>query len=244
MKPDMNFIFISDLHLSALATAKTNIFLRLLERCSSPSNHLFILGDLFDYWVGDDDMNNPLFSTVLPALRNMTDAGARLSIMRGNRDFLIGKRLAQMTHGDILSDPYLIEIHGEKILLSHGDQWCTDDAEYQAIRSVVRSDQWIDDFLQLPLNERNKRAANYRKESEASKETKNADIMDVSMQAVEKAFETYNCRRIIHGHTHRHAHHKQLVNEQILERFVLADWGTQGQALIINENGYSDQFFD
>ncbi|MDA0237727.1 MAG: UDP-2,3-diacylglucosamine diphosphatase [Proteobacteria bacterium] len=242
MKSNTNFIFISDLHLSALATEKTNIFLRLLERYATPANHLFILGDLFDYWVGDDDINNPLFSTVVPALRDMTNTGAKLSIMRGNRDFLIGEQLAKLTRGEILSDPYLIEIHGEKTLLSHGDQWCTDDKEYQAIRSVIRSKQWIDDVLKLPINERNKRAENYREKSEASKRNKAAEIMDVSIESVKEAFEMYNCRRIIHGHTHRHAHHKQLVNEQILERFVLADWHTRGQALVINEAGCLDQF--
>ncbi|MGY8842481.1 MAG: UDP-2,3-diacylglucosamine diphosphatase [Burkholderiales bacterium] len=244
MKPNINFIFIADLHLSPSATAKTNIFLRLLERYAAPSNHLFILGDLFEYWVGDDDINNPLFSTVVPALRALTDAGAKLSLMRGNRDFLMGEQLAGLTHGEMLSDPHLIEIHGEKTLLSHGDQWCTDDTEYQAIRSIVRSNQWIDDFVKLPISERNKRAQSYREKSDASKEKKIAEIMDVSIQTVDEAFETYNCRRIIHGHTHRHAHHKQLVNEQTLERFVLADWRTRGQALVINESGYLDQFFD
>ena len=237
------FIFIADLHLSPSETVKIEMFLRFLKECSEKSNHLFILGDLFDYWVGDDDLDNPLHQSILPALRDLTDAGAKLSMMRGNRDFLIGKRLSELTAAHILPDPYVIDLHGQRTLLSHGDQWCTDDEEYQAIRSMVRTDQWVDDFLKLPISERHDRAKGYRQKSNVAKQAKDAEIMDVSVKTVEDAFKAYNCHRIIHGHTHRHAHHQHLIDTRIHERFVLADWNDQGQALIFKNTGYSDQFF-
>ena len=237
------FIFIADLHLSPSETVKTEIFLRFLKECSEKRNHLFILGDLFDYWVGDDDLDNPLHQSILPALRDLTDAGAKLSMMRGNRDFLISKRLSELTDAHILPDPYVIDLHGQRTLLSHGDQWCTDDEEYQAIRSMVRTDQWMDDFLKLPISERHDRAKGYRQKSNVAKQAKDAEIMDVSVKTVEEAFKAYNCHRIIHGHTHRHAHHQHFIDAQIHERFVLSDWNDQGQALIFKNTGYSDQFF-
>jgi len=237
------FIFIADLHLSPLETVKIEIFLRFLKECSEKNNHLFILGDLFDYWVGDDDLDNPLHQSILPALRDLTDTGAKLSMMRGNRDFLISKRFSELTDAHILPDPYVIDLHGHRTLLSHGDQWCTDDEEYQAIRSMVRTDQWMDDFLKLPISERHDRAKGYRQKSNVAKQAKDAEIMDVSVKTVEDAFKAYNCHRIIHGHTHRHAHHQHLIDARIHERFVLADWNDQGQALIFKNTGYSDQFF-
>ena len=237
------FIFIADLHLSPSETVKTEIFLRFLNECSEKRNHLFILGDLFDYWVGDDDLDNPLHQSILPALRDLTDTGAKLSMMRGNRDFLISKRLSELTDAHILPDPYVIDLHGQRTLLSHGDQWCTDDEEYQAIRSMVITDQWVDDFLKLPISERHDRAKGYRQKSNVAKQAKDAEIMDVSVKTVEDAFKAYNCHRIIHGHTHRHAHHQHLIDARIHERFVLADWNDQGQALIFKNTGYSDQFF-
>lgn len=164
-------------------------------------------------------------------------------MMRGNRDFLISKRLSELTDAHILPDPYVIDLHGQRTLLSHGDQWCTDDEEYQAIRSMVRTDQWMDDFLKLPISERHDRAKGYRQKSNVAKQAKDAEIMDVSVKTVEDAFKAYNCHRIIHGHTHRHAHHQHLIDARIRERFVLADWNDQGQALIFKNTGYSDQFF-
>ncbi|MFL2666925.1 MAG: UDP-2,3-diacylglucosamine diphosphatase [Burkholderiales bacterium] len=243
MMDSTKFIFISDLHLSPSEAVKIDIFLRFLKRCSEKESHLFILGDLFDYWVGDDDIDNPLHQQILPALRALTCKGAKLSMMRGNRDFLISEKLSKLTDAAILPDPYVIELHGQRTLLSHGDQWCTDDEEYQAIRSTVRTNKWIDSFLKLPLPERHSRAKNYRQISETSKEAKELEIMDVSAKTVEDAFKTYNCQRIIHGHTHRHAHHEHLINTQLRERFVLSDWNNRGQALIFNESDYSDQFF-
>ena len=241
--PNTKFIFIADLHLSPSETVKIEMFLRFLKEYSEKNNHLFILGDLFDYWVGDDDLDNPLHQSILPALRDLTDAGAKLSMMRGNRDFLISKRLSDLTDAHILPDPYVIDLHGQRTLLSHGDQWCTDDEEYQAIRSMVRTDQWMDDFLTLPISERHDRAKGYRQKSNVAKQAKDAEIMDVSVKTVEDAFKAYNCHRIIHGHTHRHAHHQHLIDARIHERFVLADWNDQGQALIFKNTGYSDQFF-
>ena len=241
--PNDQFIFIADLHLSPSETVKLDVFLRFLERCSQKGSHLFILGDLFDYWVGDDDIENPMHQHVLPALHELTYKGATLSMMRGNRDFLISKKLSDLTNACILPDPYVIDLHGQRTLLSHGDQWCTDDEEYQAIRSVVRTDKWARDFLTLPIPERHDRAKSYRQKSDASKKNKELEIMDVSVKTVESAFKTYNCQRIIHGHTHRHAHHEHLIDAQIRERFVLSDWNDEGQALTFTEAGYSDQFF-
>ncbi|MDC0500569.1 UDP-2,3-diacylglucosamine diphosphatase [Burkholderiales bacterium] len=243
MMLNTKFIFIADLHLSPSETVKIDMFLRFLKECSEKRNHLFILGDLFDYWVGDDDLDNPLHQRILPALRNLTYAGAKLSMMRGNRDFLISERLSELTEAHILPDPFVIDLHGKRTLLSHGDQWCTDDEEYQAIRSIVRTNQWVNDFLELPIPERHDRAQGYRQKSNAAKQTKDAEIMDVSVKTVEDAFKTYNCHRIIHGHTHRHAHHQHLIDAQIHERFVLSDWSDRGQALIFNNSDYSDQFF-
>jgi len=149
---NLKLIFISDLHLSPSETLKTNIFLRFLKSNIGRSIHLFILGDLFDYWIGDDDRANPLFSMVVPALREFTNTGARLSVMHGNRDFLIGKSFSGLTRAQLLPDPFIIDIYGNRTLLSHGDQWCTDDIEYQAIRSMVRSDEWMKQFSETHNN--------------------------------------------------------------------------------------------
>jgi UDP-2,3-diacylglucosamine hydrolase len=238
---NLKLIFISDLHLSPSETLKTNIFLRFLKSNVGRSIHLFILGDLFDYWIGDDDRANPLFSMVVPALREFTNTGARLSVMHGNRDFLIGKSFSGLTRAQLLPDPFIIDIYGNRTLLSHGDQWCTDDIEYQAIRSMVRSDEWMDNFLRLTITERHQQAKNYRQKSETSKENKTTEIMDVSLSTVDQAFVTHDCQRIIHGHTHRHAHHRHFIDSQPMERFVLSDWHEHGQALFFSENGYSDE---
>lgn len=237
------FIFIADLHLSSSETVKLDVFLRFLKRCSENRNHLFILGDLFDYWVGDDDIDNQLHQRILPALNELTSSGAKLSIMRGNRDFLIGEHFSALTGAHILSDPHLFNLDGQRTLLSHGDQWCTDDKEYQSIRSLIRTDQWSHNFLKLSLPERHDHAKTYRRKSDASKKTKDLEIMDVSVETVEDAFKIYNCQRIIHGHTHRHAHHKHLIDDQIRERFVLSDWSDQGQALTFTGSDYTDEFF-
>ena len=237
-------IFISDLHLSAAEEEKTDIFLRFLQRLGTRDTALFILGDLFDYWIGDDDLNNPLHQSITKALARVGHSGIPVYIMGGNRDFLIGKELSRLT-GTILLDEYTeIDIFGVKTLLCHGDQFCTEDVEYQQIREQVRTDEWKRRFMELPIQERHKKAKRYRNLSESKKEYKSQEIMDVSNDAVESEFRKRGCHRIIHGHTHRHARHQHTIDNTVCERFVLSDWDKKGQSLTFTETGYVDHFFD
>jgi UDP-2,3-diacylglucosamine hydrolase len=223
-------LFISDLHLDEARPHITEEFARLLAGEARSADALYILGDLFESWIGDDD-DSPLAAQVATHVRALADAGVPVHFMHGNRDFLLGEDYARRAGMALLPDPTVVELRGQRILLMHGDTLCTDDVEYQKFRSVVRDPHWQRAFLAKPLAERRAFAAMARGESSRQTATKQAEIMDVNEQAVLAAVRAHSVRTLIHGHTHRPATHRITVNGQIAERIVLGDWYEQGSVL-------------
>ncbi len=233
----MSILFISDLHLCPSRPEINRIFFHFLAGPARAAQALYILGDLFEYWAGDDDLNDPFSHEVCAALRALTDAGVPVFFMAGNRDFLIGDVFAQAAGLTLLADTTLLDIAGTPTLLMHGDTLCTDDVDYQRFRTLVRSPQWQHNFLSLPLTERKAQIAALRRESEAQKRIKAMDIMDVNAEAVVEAFREHGCTRQIHGHTHRPAHHVIDVEGLDCERWVLPDWYDSWGYLRCTEDG-------
>lgn len=224
-------LFISDLHLSADQPHSMAAFLRFLAGPARQAEALYILGDLFEYWVGDDDSDTPFNRQVIEALRGLSDHNTRLFLMHGNRDLLMGGELADACHATLLDDPALIDLYGTPTLLSHGDALCTDDLEYQRYRAQVRDARFQQQFLAKPLDERKTWIAQLRKHSVAEKQYKDSAIMDVNNAAVAALLREHHYPRLIHGHTHRPARHEHTVDGHICERWVLNDWHQQGSAL-------------
>ncbi|MEW6313194.1 MAG: UDP-2,3-diacylglucosamine diphosphatase [Pseudomonadota bacterium] len=217
-------LFISDLHLCARRPRLTTRFLHFLEHDARHADALYILGDLFEYWAGDDDLDDAYNRDIVSALRRLSESDVRLYLMHGNRDFLMGERFAAACGGTWLTDPTLVDLHGTPTLLSHGDALCTADAEYQAFRLQVRNPAWQRDFLAQPLAERKRLIEALRERSEEQKQVKSYDIMDVTTQAVEQLLRAHGCPRLIHGHTHRPNHHRHMVDGHACERWVLPNW--------------------
>ncbi|MEE9357731.1 UDP-2,3-diacylglucosamine diphosphatase [Candidatus Vondammii sp. HM_W22] len=216
-------LFISDLHLSQKCPGTTDLFLRFLEEQVDAGVHLYILGDLFDTWVGDDD-TTPAIKKATHALLQATIRGAQLSIMHGNRDFLIGEAFAKTTGCTLLDDPTVVDLNGLPTLLMHGDLLCSDDLEYQQARELLRSHAFISDFLAKPIQQRKILATEYRKKSGEVVSLKSADIMDVNQYTVETYMRNSGVKLLIHGHTHRPAIHDFKLDGQSAERIVLSDW--------------------
>lgn len=225
-------LFISDLHLSRGHPFSTQLFDRFIADISPQAEALYILGDLFEYWAGDDDLADPFHVRVMNDLRRLDERGVHLFIMHGNRDFLMDERLAAACHARLLSDPLLLDLYGTPTLLTHGDALCTDDAAYQQFRRMVRNPAWRDGFLTLPLAERKAQIEGMRAQSEQSKRDKAPDIMDVNDEAVLALLRQYHYPRLIHGHTHRPARHLHQVDGHACERWVLGDWDA-GRAQIL-----------
>jgi UDP-2,3-diacylglucosamine hydrolase len=198
---------------------------------------LYILGDLFETWVGDDDAAGER-PAVLDALRQLTASGVACFLLHGNRDFLIGEDFCRQTGCQLLPDPVIAEIDGERVLLTHGDALCTDDHPYQELRSIVRTPAWQRRFLSLPLSDRRLLANEARAGSRAHTARTIPKIMDVNSAAVTAAFKSARVRRIIHGHTHRPAVHDALVEGQSVQRIVLGAWYEQGSYLSCEAGRY------
>ena len=230
-------LFISDLHLSASRPHILRLFLDFLLGPARQAEALYILGDLFEYWAGDDDLADPFNQGIAKALAACAAAGTRVSFMRGNRDFLVGKQFAAACGLQLLEDPVQVELADGGAVLSHGDALCTDDKAYQAFRATVRSADWRAAFLARPLEERKREIEAMRARSEAEKRVKSAAIMDVSEAAVAEFFRRRDCPRMIHGHTHRPAHHEHTVDGRRCERWVLADWYDKGSYLHSDPDG-------
>jgi UDP-2,3-diacylglucosamine hydrolase len=224
-------LFISDLHLCEEQPHITQLFLNFCRDNAPKAETLYILGDLFEYWAGDDDRNTLFHQNIISALREVTQQGTPVFIMHGNRDFLMDEQLAQACNATILPDPTVIDLYGTPTLLTHGDALCTDDIEYQAFRKQVRDPAWRNKFLSQPLAQRKATIEQLRKMSEEQKQTKAMDIMDVNMEAVAELFRSHHYPRMIHGHTHRQKHHQHMVDGKSCERWVLGDWHTTGNAL-------------
>jgi UDP-2,3-diacylglucosamine hydrolase len=230
-------LLISDLHLDPAAPGIQRQFLEFLEGEARSASALYILGDLFEVWLGDDDPA-PASRTIVQALRALTDAGVTCFVMHGNRDFLIGQRFCRETGAQLIEDGTVVEIHGDRMLLLHGDVLCTDDVSYQRLRRIVRNPavQWI--FRHMSLARRRALAQKVREGSRMHVDTTEAQIMDVNAQAVANAFRESGVGTMIHGHTHRPAVHSLEVDGSRVQRIVLGDWHTQGSVLERTASGF------
>ncbi len=221
MKQDI--LFISDLHISLEKTEITKRFLNFLQGRARQAEALYILGDLFDSWIGDDD-NTPPNKAVKQALKALTDSGTAVLLLQGNRDFLLGQRFAGETGVTLLDEYAVIELNDNRVLLTHGDLLCTDDLPYQAFRLKSHSPEWQQNVLSKPLWLRLLAARWYRLRSFWHKRKKTQDIMDVNPQTVVETLRRHRCTTLIHGHTHRPATHAVSINGLPAQRIVLADW--------------------
>ena len=232
----MTTLFISDLHLEANRPEIADQFLRFLETEALHAERLYILGDLFESWVGDDDPNEH-YARIKQALRKLTRRGVPVFFMHGNRDFMIGEVFAEETGVTVIEDPSIIEIYGNSVLLSHGDAYCTDDVEYQGMREMSRDPEWQAMMLGKSLEERLLFAAQARATSKASSSSIKEDITDVNTDAIDEALRAAGGYIMVHGHTHRPAVHDFVVDGQPARRIVLGDWYDQGSVIRWDENG-------
>lgn len=228
-------LFISDLHLSAERPAPTALFLDFLRERASRAHALYILGDLFEVWIGDDAIH-PAYPPVLSALRELA-ARVPVHVMHGNRDFLMGDAFAQSSGCRLLAEPAVIELNGERTLLMHGDVLCTDDVEYQRFRAHVRRPETQRRFLDMTIEQRIATARQFRDASRERSRYKTEEIMDVNQEAVAATMRAHGVRLFIHGHTHRPAIHDFDLDGREARRLVLGDWYEQGSVLVCDEGG-------
>ena len=219
----MATLFISDLHLEAERPDIAKQFLEFMEKEARECEELYILGDLFEAWVGDDDPNTHYF-TIKRSLRKLVDRGVPVYFMHGNRDFMVGREFSNETGVKILADPYRVDMYGRKVLLSHGDLLCTDDIQYQKVRKMTRDPEWQAKMRAKPLKERLRIAAEARRHSLEQTINMSLEIMDVNQQAVVEVFRRHGVTRLIHGHTHRPGRHELSLEGRRCERWVLPAW--------------------
>ena len=225
----MTTLFISDLHLCEERPKINSLFSQFIDEFAHDAAALYILGDLFEYWIGDDQLDHdPLARRVAAQLAATAKRGTRIYFMHGNRDFLIGARFANESSLTLLPDPTLIALHAQQVLLTHGDTLCTDDTAYQRFRTQVRDPSWQAELLAKPYTERAALARSMRSCSDVEKSMKPDAIMDVNKDAVAQMFEQQNVAAMIHGHTHRPAMHRHNVNGRNVTRWVLQDWHDLG----------------
>lgn len=230
-------LFVSDLHLHPSRPHTARLFHDFLAGPARGTAALYILGDLFDAWAGDDDLDDPFNAAVCADLKSLADSGVAVFFLPGNRDFLIGSRFAAAAGLALLTDETVVDIGGTPTLLLHGDTLCTEDREYQAFRSAIRTDEWRRDFLAEPLSTRKAEIERLRSRSENEKRIKPMALMDVSATAVEQEFAGRRVTRMIHGHTHRMARHEHRPQGAACERWVLPEWDHGGGALACDETG-------
>jgi UDP-2,3-diacylglucosamine hydrolase len=221
-------LFISDLHLDARRPEANERFIGFIEGKARGAAALYILGDLFEAWIGDDDVVERFNAVIVGFFAALTKSGTPLFLMHGNRDLLIGERFCRETGGKLLADPTVVDIAGTPTLLLHGDTLCIDDTEYQAWRLKARSPAFQEMFLSKPLEERRAMSAMMREKSKEAIAGKPAEIMDVNAGAVREAFRKHGVTRMIHGHTHRPGRHELEVDGRRCERWVLPDWYGRG----------------
>lgn len=233
-------LFISDLHLAGERPGTNERFFRFLREEAVRAQDLYVLGDLFEYWAGDDELGaggDPLAGAVAAGFREISSAGVRVWLMHGNRDFLLARRFCEASGARLLEDPSVAELPGGRTALLHGDTLCTDDLDYQNWRRTARSAAWQREFLSKDLLERKKTIQGLREKSKEVIAAKPAEIMDVNAGAVRDAFRRHGVRRMIHGHTHRAARHEIEVDGRRCERWVLPDWYGPGGYLAVDEVG-------
>jgi UDP-2,3-diacylglucosamine hydrolase len=224
-------LFISDLHLAVERPHISQQFFAFVRDVAPAAEALYILGDLFEYWIGDDDREEPLNNAAAQALAGLRTHDTHVHIMHGNRDVLIGADFVTRCNASLLADPTLVDLHGTRTLLMHGDTLCTDDLEYQKFRLYAHDAGNQAKFLAQSLSDRRQQMLHMRAQSEQVKKEKTTEIMDVSPHAVETVLRTYEYPRLIHGHTHRPARHLHRVDGRECERWVLADWYQRGSYL-------------
>lgn len=232
----MSTLFISDLHLSDQRPEIVSLFINFLANRAKNSSALYILGDLFEYWIGDEVGSLPQTQPVIQGLKQLTDSGVPVYVMHGNRDFLLGKEFEKATGAQIITDPCIIELNGTSALLMHGDTLCTDDKDYIKFRSIIRDPDWQADFLSKTIDERIKIANDYREMSKSAMDDKSSEIMDANQDAIENVMSEHNVHLLIHGHTHRPATHEFNIANKPATRIVLGDWYEQGSVLVCDEN--------
>lgn len=228
-------LFIADLHLSENEPAITAGFIAFLESEAVHADALYILGDLFEFWIGDDDPSK-LHIEVAQALAALHDKGVPCYFIHGNRDFLIGKRFAQRCKMTLLPDETVINIYGYQVLILHGDELCTDDPGYLRFRKIIRNSLIKNIFLMLPLFLRLKIANKLRQQSKISNRGKSSVMMDVNQLAVIKKLQDYNVIYMVHGHTHRPAIHDMTIDGKLSQRAVLGAWHESGSVFRVRPN--------
>lgn len=232
--------FISDLHLDPSRPHLFKLFHEFIEKIRPDAEALYILGDLFEFWIGDDIIDLPIGKPYLPVieqLKSLSDSGIKLYFIQGNRDFLIGKKFMQCIGGELLPDQQIIDLYGTKALIMHGDTLCTDDKGYQMMRNIFRL--WIVQkiYLSMSPEKRSQKAGQVRKTTSESTKQKSSMILDVNQQSVEKSFKSGGVSFLIHGHTHRPAEHDVTLENKENKRIVLGDWGEKWSYLEWNSNG-------
>jgi UDP-2,3-diacylglucosamine hydrolase len=230
-------LFISDLHLSAERPELVAAFHDFVRGPARGASALYVLGDLFDLWLGDDQLRDPLAGGVAAALKELAQSGTTIYLQRGNRDFLLGERFANASGATLLDDAVVHDVHGTPTLIMHGDQLCTDDVGYQRFRAWWQDPVHRRRFLALPFFARRGIGAALRSRSRKAMANKPEDIMDVNTGAVDSAMRERGVGRLIHGHTHRPAHHEHVVDGRSCERQVLADWYQRASYLEVSEAG-------
>jgi UDP-2,3-diacylglucosamine hydrolase len=213
-------LFVSDLHLQPARPVLTEAFLHFLDEYALGAKQLYLLGDIFEYWLGDDAMSEPFNQQILSALRRVSDAGVQLFWIAGNRDFLVGEQFAAAAGLTLLPETWVIDAYGQRIVLLHGDAQCTNDVKYMAFRAQARNPAWQQQLLSLPLEQRKQIAAGMREQSKAGHAEKSYEIMDVTPEAIADVFTQTGTSIMIHGHTHRPALHEVAGTR----RYVLPDW--------------------
>ena len=227
-------LFVSDLHLSEDRPEANERFIEFVEGTARQARALYVLGDLFEYWIGDDDLDEPFNAVMAGFFARLARGGVEVFVMHGNRDFLVGERFCRETGARLLEDPAVLELGGVRTLLMHGDTLCTDDLDYQQWRRTARSEAWQREFLSKPLDERRRAVGGLREKSRQVIQAKPADIMDVNEEAVREALRRHGASRLIHGHTHRPGRHLLQVDGSPRERWVLPDWYGPGGYLEVS----------
>ena len=229
-QPETVALFVSDVHLHESLPKTTQAFFDFLQHHARHTRQLYLLGDLFEYWAGDDDLDSPYNRQVTDALHAVSAAGVQVFWIAGNRDFLVGEAFAKAAGATLLPDPHIACIAGRQIVLAHGDALCTDDIDYMTFRAQVRQPQWQSVFLAMPLEKRKAIIAGMRDQSRAAQREKSYEIMDVNAAAVDALFGASGSDLLIHGHTHRPACHSYAQPEGERLRYVLPDWDCDGDA--------------
>ncbi|WP_318497563.1 UDP-2,3-diacylglucosamine diphosphatase [Photobacterium leiognathi] len=233
----MTTLFISDLHLSASRPDMTDCFLRFMAEDTANIDALYVLGDLFEMWIGDDE-ESPFLQQIKQAFKTLTDSGIPCYFVHGNRDFLIGKRFSQQTGVQLLPEHSVVDLYGKPTLILHGDTLCIEDEAYQRYRKKVHNKfiQWL--FFRIPLSKRIQIGEKFRNKSSKNNQMKSQSIMDVTASEVVRVMKEFHVDQMIHGHTHRPDIHSLTIDDKPATRIVLGDWYEHGSVLVVTPDGY------